>query len=211
MAVILLEAWKTKVAKPAPATILPDGCRDLIFYAPPAGRPRWMITALDNTAYQIDTQKGGYFKGFRLQPGTIIDPALLVAVQGKAPDDGSILDRLHSFTTHSTLVQDALDRLNERAGNGGTVEAAARGIGLRRMQQALRQHTGRPPAQWLALARVRKAARQVLAGGPLADVAAGLGYADQPHMTRAFTRWLGTSPARLPGHYARQLGAPGYG
>lgn len=211
MSARVLEIWQSENTVNGTTTILPDGCRDLLFYAPPKGRPCWQITDLDNTAYTIETRAGGYFKGFRLRAGTSINPALLCAMQGLAPDAEGILERVHSFTTQSALASEALENLNQQAALGGTVQAAAKGIGLRRMQQSLRRHTGRTPAQWLALARVRKAARSVLSGGALADISAEFGYADQPHMTRAFTRWLGTSPARLPAGFAGQLGPLGYG
>ena len=45
----------------------------------------------------------------------------------------------------------------------------------------------------------RGRARPVLAGQPLADVAAEVGYVDQAHLTRRFRRFLGTTPGRFGG------------
>lgn len=50
-------------------------------------------------------------------------------------------------------------------------------------------------------------------GPPLAELAADHGYADQAHMTRAFRRWLGITPAglRRDPDRAALLAASGYG
>jgi len=63
---MLLEAWDSRVENSALATILPDGCQDLLFTAYPGHAPRWELTSLDDAAYQIEMPRGAYFKGFRL-------------------------------------------------------------------------------------------------------------------------------------------------
>jgi AraC-like DNA-binding protein len=45
-----------------------------------------------------------------------------------------------------------------------------------------------------------EARRRLLAGEPIAEIAAGTGFVDQSHLTRQFKRVMGTTPAR----YAQQ-------
>ncbi|NOR61210.1 MAG: helix-turn-helix domain-containing protein [Rhodobacteraceae bacterium] len=196
---MLLEAWESEITAPTQATILPDGCQDLLFIALPGQAPRWEITTLDDAPYRIDMARGTYFKGFRLRAGVRIN-GLRAAMQGLPPDHSGIEDRLNAFTTLDPLVEDALSALAEQTVAGGKVAnaAAAMGVHQRQVQRAMAQQTGRSAAQWLALARVRKAARAVAMGEELAEVAYDTGYADQPHMNRAFRQWLGTTPKNAP-------------
>jgi AraC-like DNA-binding protein len=54
---------------------------------------------------------------------------------------------------------------------------------------------GLPPHLYLTGRRVDRARRLLLAGQPAADVAAEVGFHDQPHMTRHFRRHLGATPS----------------
>lgn len=53
---------------------------------------------------------------------------------------------------------------------------------------------GMSPHQYLTSRRVDEARRLILAGEPLASVARGSGFYDQPHLARHFKRILGVSP-----------------
>ena len=198
---MILEAWETRVARAAPATILPDGCQDLLFTALPGQAPRWEITTLDDTPYRIEMPAGTYFKGYRMRAGVGFSAAkLLESLKDLSPDHAGIQDRLHAYTSLDPLVEDALEALQEQANEGGRVAHAAARLGIhqRRMQRGLMRHTGRSATRWLALVRVRKAARLLASGAPLAEAAFSAGFADQPHMTRAFRQWLGTTPKHRP-------------
>src|SRR5262245_34701865 len=56
---------------------------------------------------------------------------------------------------------------------------------------------GVPPRTVVRLARFRRALRLLDASGPLAEIAATAGYADQSHMTREFKEFAGIAPGRL--------------
>jgi AraC-like DNA-binding protein len=78
--------------------------------------------------------------------------------------------------------------------------AAAASIEPERLAAAFRRHLGEAPIDWVRRRRVEEAAHRLATaeacGRPsLADLAAELGFADQPHMTRSFRRLLGTTPA----------------
>ena len=61
--------------------------------------------------------------------------------------------------------------------------------------RAFQETTGQTPHQWLTKQRVEMACGLLAQGAqPLADIAAGCGFADQSHFTRVFTQHLGTPP-----------------
>lgn len=64
------------------------------------------------------------------------------------------------------------------------------------LSRDFRKFYGTSPYRYLTLRRLDLARRLMLAGVPLADVAAQAGFADQSHMTRQFTRAYGMPPAR---------------
>ena len=56
---------------------------------------------------------------------------------------------------------------------------------------------GIPPHTYLLGRRIDAARRRLLEGEPVAQVAAGVGFHDQAHLTRHFKRHVGTTPARF--------------
>ncbi|GLY89592.1 helix-turn-helix domain-containing protein [Actinoallomurus iriomotensis] len=80
--------------------------------------------------------------------------------------------------------------------------AAALGIGARRLQRIFAEYVGVGPKWVIRRHRMQEAAERAAAGTGVdwATLAAELGYADQSHFTRDFTRTLGISPAQ----YARK-------
>ncbi len=208
----LLDTWQDIPLADRTAAIIPDGCRDLIMRCVPGKRPFWFISKLQDYTCAVPIKAGAIMTGFRLQPGVFMDEArLLASVQHRHLDAADIRCRIAEFGRQSPLVVAALDCL---ASDVGSVANAARQLGLsqRSLQRSLIAQTGRPPVYWLMLARVRKSARAALGTAPLAQIAADQGYADQAHMSRAFKRWLGTTPTELRRDRQRrdQLQAAGY-
>ncbi|EST30476.1 AraC family transcriptional regulator [Streptomyces niveus] len=72
--------------------------------------------------------------------------------------------------------------------------------------RAFRDTYGMPPHTWLTDARVRRARHLLDAGTAPAEVAALVGFTDQPHLNRHFTRIVGVPP----GAYRKER-APGRG
>jgi AraC-like DNA-binding protein len=56
---------------------------------------------------------------------------------------------------------------------------------------------GLPPHRYLVGRRVEAARRRLLDGEPIAAVATAVGFHDQPHLHRHFTRLVGTTPRRF--------------
>jgi AraC-like DNA-binding protein len=74
--------------------------------------------------------------------------------------------------------------------------AALAGVSRFQLLRAFRRETGITPHAYLIQRRV-SAARRLLAAGEIpAQAAAAAGFSDQSHMTRAFVRYLGVTPAR---------------
>ncbi|MEK2477853.1 MULTISPECIES: AraC family transcriptional regulator [Streptomyces] len=97
--------------------------------------------------------------------------------------------------------------LEERMPDPPTLEELARELGTSpfALLRAFRAAYGMPPHTWLTDARVRRARRLLEAGTPPAETAVTVGFTDQPHLNRHFTRIVGVPP----GAYRRERAAAG--
>ncbi|WP_199096974.1 AraC family transcriptional regulator [Dyella sp. ASV21] len=96
-----------------------------------------------------------------------------------------------------------LDYLHAHLSQRLTLEELAAVAGLSPfhfLRQFRAQHHATPQQMLMAL-RLSEAKRQLSHGAPAAHVAAAVGLADQAHLTRAFSRRYGVTPAR----YQREL------
>ncbi|KAA0690574.1 AraC family transcriptional regulator [Neorhizobium sp. P12A] len=82
--------------------------------------------------------------------------------------------------------------------DGLSIDDLARDCGLSNSHfaRAFRQSTGKPPHRWFTERRI-DAAKELLLKSTLTipEIASASGFASQSHMTRTFTRFVGTSPA----------------
>ncbi|MER5730471.1 AraC family transcriptional regulator [Streptomyces sp. NPDC002138] len=72
--------------------------------------------------------------------------------------------------------------------------AASLGTSPFALLRAFRERYGMPPHTWLTDARVRRARVLLEAGTPPAEAALAVGFTDQPHLNRHFTRIVGVPP-----------------
>jgi AraC family transcriptional regulator len=73
--------------------------------------------------------------------------------------------------------------------------AAATRLSVSYFCRAFKASTGLPPHQWQLLSRIEKVKELLLDGrDSIAQIALTVGFADQAHMTRTFSRVVGTSP-----------------
>jgi AraC-like DNA-binding protein len=70
-------------------------------------------------------------------------------------------------------------------------------VSLRTMQRRVRRATGMTQAGIRQIARAHEAVDALGHGVPPAEVAIGLGYADQAHLTRSLRRFIGQTPAQV--------------
>ncbi len=81
----------------------------------------------------------------------------------------------------------------------------AHGISRRQVERNVKALTGTSPKQLANLARFQRV-RDALWANPdagLAALAAEVGYADQPHLTRQFKRYAGVTPRQFQAQMAR--------
>ncbi|MBH5337323.1 AraC family transcriptional regulator [Streptomyces pactum] len=95
--------------------------------------------------------------------------------------------------------------LQERMADPPSLEklAAELGTGPFALLRAFRATFGMPPHTWLTDARVRRARELLEAGTAPAVVAAQVGFTDQPHLNRHFTRIVGVPPGAYQRERAR--------
>ncbi|HLT47909.1 MAG TPA: AraC family transcriptional regulator [Rubricoccaceae bacterium] len=123
-------------------------------------------------------------------PGQALDDALalLLAPSEDAPPAAGAPPR---------WLRDVRDRLHDEAVRPPPAAALADEAGVHRvtLARAFRRHFGCSVTAYLRRLRVRAAAAALAAtDAPLAAVALDAGFADQPHLTRAFRAAMGTTP-----------------
>ncbi|MBK1687625.1 helix-turn-helix domain-containing protein [Rubrivivax gelatinosus] len=193
----VLACWRSLAVEVVDATVLPDGCRDLILSCPNGARPAWFVSELPARAYTVRSEAGDRFVGFRLRPAACIAAApLLAALQARPERDEA--EALALIAEHVRLDARLDEALQALAVAGGVLAARRQlGVGERTLERLLHAATGRPPRYWQGLARARRAARALSTGLPLADLAVQHGYADQAHLTRELRAWFGLAPGAL--------------
>jgi AraC-like DNA-binding protein len=109
------------------------------------------------------------------------------------------------ITAGARLAERARDVLEERMADPPTLERLATSLGARPfpLLRAFRDRYGMPPHAWLTDARVHRARCLLDAGVRPAEAAVAVGFTDQPHLNRHFTRAVGVPP----GAYQRERNA----
>jgi AraC-like DNA-binding protein len=130
------------------------------------------------------------------------DTLLRVAVTRLLRRNGGALPRREVRSAGARVAARARDVLEERMADPPGLEALATGLGSSpfALLRAFRDVYGMPPHAWLTDARVRRARRLLDAGTAPAEAAALVGFTDQPHLNRHFTRIVGVPP----GAYQRE-------
>lgn len=98
-----------------------------------------------------------------------------------------------------SAVQQVRGYLDEHFAEPVTLAELARLVGFSPyyLHRVFEREVGLPPHAYLESVRIREAQRRLSCGEPIAQVAVSLGFSDQSHLTRRFTRLLGITP----GHY----------
>ncbi|WP_328719053.1 AraC family transcriptional regulator [Streptomyces sp. NBC_00247] len=95
--------------------------------------------------------------------------------------------------------------LEDRLTAPPTLEALAAEVGASpfALLRAFKKRYGMPPHAWLTNARVRRARELLDAGVAPAEAATAVGFTDQPHLNRHFTRIVGVPPGAYQRERAR--------
>jgi AraC-like DNA-binding protein len=99
------------------------------------------------------------------------------------------------------LAGDLRELIDERLVPGITLRAAAEILHAHpaHLVRSFTSAFGLPPHRYLVGRRVEAARRRLLTGEPIAGVATAVGFHDQAHLHRHFTRLVGTTPLRFAG------------
>ena len=109
---------------------------------------------------------------------------------------------VHRPASRPELADDLRSWLDERLTEHVTLADASAAMGAT-TTQLTRAFAGAfriPPHRYVVGRRLDLARDRILAGEPLAEVAAAVGFFDQAHLTRRFKRFLGTTPGQFAGH-----------
>ncbi|MEU6120895.1 AraC family transcriptional regulator [Streptomyces sp. NPDC047123] len=130
------------------------------------------------------------------------DTLLRVTVTRLLRLNGGRLPERRVRTAGAGTAARARDVLTERLADPPSLRGLATDLGVSpfALLRAFRDAYGMPPHTWLTDARVRRARRLLDAGTAPADAAAAVGFTDQPHLNRHFTRIVGVPP----GAYQRE-------
>ena len=130
------------------------------------------------------------------------DTLLRVAVTRLLRLNGGSLPQREVRTEGARIAARARAVLEERLAEPPTLERLAADLGTSpfALLRAFRDVYGMPPHAWLTDARVRRARRLLDAGTTPAEAAVAVGFTDQPHLNRHFTRIVGVPP----GAYRRE-------
>ncbi|CBG69608.1 AraC family transcriptional regulator [Streptomyces sp. LBUM 1478] len=130
------------------------------------------------------------------------DTLLRVAVTRLLRLNGGPLPQRTVRTAGATVAARARAVLEERMTDPPTLERLAADLGTSpfAILRAFRTAYGMPPHAWLTDARVRRARGLLDTGTSPAEAAVAVGFTDQPHLNRHFSRIVGVPP----GAYQRE-------
>ncbi|QGV78147.1 AraC family transcriptional regulator [Streptomyces ficellus] len=133
------------------------------------------------------------------------DSVLRVAVARLLHRHGQSLPRREPLATGARTAALARELLQQRMAEPPSLEQLARELGTSpfALLRGFKAAYGMPPHTWLTNARVRTARRLLESGTPPAAAAAAVGFTDQPHLNRHFSRIVGVPPGAYQRERAR--------
>ncbi|MFE0102706.1 AraC family transcriptional regulator [Streptomyces sp. NPDC059009] len=126
----------------------------------------------------------------------VADSLLRVVLARLLRDHGTALAQRPRRSAGARAAARAREVLTERMADPPSLEGLAAELGTSpfALLRAFRDAYGMPPHAWLTNARVRAARRLLEAGIAPAEAAVAVGFTDQPHLNRHFTRIVGVPP-----------------
>lgn len=190
------EGWRYGAVYPAPGLVAEIAAETTSL----RGTPGFVAPVLDDprAAALVHQVLRAVDEGNALAANTL----LRVAVTRLLHLNGGPLPRREVRTAGTRIAARARAVLEERLAGPPTLERLAADLGVSpfALLRAFRNAYGMPPHSWLTDARVRRARRLLDAGAAPAAVAAAVGFTDQSHLSRHFSRIVGVPP----GAYQRE-------
>ncbi|MFD3878254.1 DUF6597 domain-containing transcriptional factor [Streptomyces microflavus] len=191
---------------PAPRSVLPDGCMDLIWTG-----GRIVVAGPDTHAFQVEPQNRASCAAIRLAPGTA--PVLLGVPAHELRDHRADLadlwpsatvrrltDRIDEASDPAAALEHfALDRIADtgppdprtvavaeglRRGRTVAATAAEAGLGARQLHRRSQAAFGYGPKTLARILRLQRALELIRTGLPYAEAACAAGCTDQAHLAR---------------------------
>ncbi|MCX4819783.1 AraC family transcriptional regulator [Streptomyces sp. NBC_01142] len=133
------------------------------------------------------------------------DSVLRLAVARLLGRYGSALPSRATAASGARSAALAKQLLEERMEEPPSLERLAKELGTSpfALMRAFKAAYGMPPHTWLTDARVRRARHLLDAGTAPAEAAVAVGFTDQPHLNRHFTRIVGVPPGAYRKERAR--------
>ena len=125
----------------------------------------------------------------------VVEEAMLLFLVNAFHRYGAYQARTCHRVTRMARVRQWLDEAPEQMASLADL-AALVGVSRYQLLRGFFRETGMTPHAYRVQRRVRVARQRIIEGYTLSQAAAESGFADQSHMTRAFTRQFGISPGR---------------
>ncbi|MBQ0853018.1 AraC family transcriptional regulator [Streptomyces sp. BH-SS-21] len=190
------EGWRYGAVYPSPGLVAEIAAETTVL----RGAPGFMSPVVDDpyTVGLVHQVLRAADEGNALAADTL----LRVAVTRLLRINGGTLPQRDPRTAGARVAARARAVLEERIVRPPTLERLAGDLGTSSfaLLRAFRDAYGMPPHTWLTDVRVRRARRLLDAGVLPAEVALTVGFTDQSHLSRHFTRIVGVPP----GAYQRE-------
>lgn len=186
--------WEYTAETDGEAVVIPDGCRDILFKAPPLTNASVVVTDWDNHTRLVRLTAGQSMCGFRLCPGLAPDALDVAELQANKPAIARYISQL------AGMHQEPIELVGQLSDLHASVDGVAKvaGVSVRTLQREFKRRKLPRPDYWRLLARARRAVSAMQADNvPLIEHALACGYSDQAHMTRDFRRWFGVTPVAM--------------
>ncbi|MEV4335144.1 AraC family transcriptional regulator [Streptomyces sp. NPDC049597] len=138
------------------------------------------------------------------------DSVLRIVVARLLRRHGRALPARAPLTAGARTAELARQLLEERMAEPPSLEELAQELGTSpfALLRAFKSAYGLPPHTWLTDARVRRARHLLDAGTAPAEAAVTVGFTDQPHLNRHFSRIVGVPPGAYRRERARTYKTP---
>jgi AraC-like DNA-binding protein len=208
--------WASAAAAPGATLVAADGCFDLIVRARRCGPTTAFVYTPAARAHHALVEVGDRHVGVRLRPGfgaalverpDLVRAAERLSVESPQDLEELVANAVEAHPRQPGVVADFV--LEARASTGAMRLTGISAARERELQRACRRWLGLSPKAFLRIERVWAAREAIRGGGPLAMIAAELGYADQAHLAREVRELLGVTPRALrPVGILQDLTAP---